>query len=492
MNFNLKISILISLTVLLLLLPGCSKNAHEQREVIAKVGNRAIDRDYLKRDFELHPKWGRGLTYHEAYSNQLNYLIDQKLYALAAIEKGMQKDSSIADYLNFIHEKEMIKELYRQEVAKKIEITDEEYQSAYSKMKKQVQLHYIFTKNHEHALKYSQELRSSDFETIQLVDPTQESKGTTGMMSFGDMQQALEDVVFGLKQDEVSDPISINDGYMVVRVAVGQVEKFMSEYDFAEKKSKIKKVVFERRADKIANTYIKDLMLDKDLKLNPPVFFELSDQFSRIVQDKYSDNPFPINIDNQEIQIAQHDLASIKDAVLITYEDGEMTVDEFLSKLAKMPTGLRPKVKMANQLKDAIGVIVRNEYLAKEAKKKGLDKSETVRRETEIQSDEILARYWLERQKERLHVAEEEIEEFKKSDKFDRLLEKTTVKPTDEQLEDIILDLKMAELKMHLADSLHNRFLVKIDSTLLESQIKNATDIIKYNPAKLAVRELFY
>jgi hypothetical protein len=486
---NLMIELLV---VLLILFIACSKKVDNEHEIIAKVGNRIIDWDYLKRDFELNPKWGRGLTYREAYSNQLNYLVDQKLYALAAIGEGMNQDSSIADYLTFIHEKEMIKELYRQVVAKKIEITDEEYQDAYGKLKKQVQLNYVFTTDYKHAQKYSQELKSSNLEDIQLVNPIQEHKGTTRMMSFGDMKPELENMVFGLKQNEVSDPVSVNDGYMVVQVASGEVEKFTSELDFAESKSKIKKVIFDRRASKTANTYIKDLMLDKELKLNPPIFFELSKQCSQIIQDKYSDNPFPININNQEIKTAQDNLTSIKDEILITYRDGQMTVGEFLSKLARMPIGLRPKVKMASQLKDAIGVIVRNEYLVKEAKKMGLDNDEIVRQETEIQSDEILARYWLNKQKEMLHVSEEEINEFKNSDSFERLLGKLPDRPTDKQLDDIILDLKMAQLKMNLSDSLRALFNVQIDTTKLQSKIKNPMDVIKYNPAKMVVRELFY
>ena len=108
------------------------------------------------------------------------------------------------------------------------------------------------------------------------------------------MQQELEKIVFFMEKDEVSNPVQLADGYMVIQLVDGTVEKFTSERDYNESKSKIEKVIFQRKSRVAANTYIKEMMLDKNLKLNPPAFYALSDQLSKIVKDKISENPTPI------------------------------------------------------------------------------------------------------------------------------------------------------------------------------------------------------
>ena len=139
---------------LFVLFSSCSSENSKRADLIAKVGEKKIDWTILNRSFYLEPKWGKGLTNKQAYSNQLNFLIDQKLFAQAAISNGLDKETANKNYLSFIKEKEMIKELYRQEVESQIEITEEEYISAYKKLKSHIKVAFITTPHEESAKRY--------------------------------------------------------------------------------------------------------------------------------------------------------------------------------------------------------------------------------------------------------------------------------------------------------------------------------------------------
>lgn len=470
----------------------CEKNSIVKDSIIAHAGQRTIDWKLVHRNFELNPQWKKGVTQKQAYLKQLDYLINEKLFAQAAISDGLLRDSLLAGYLKFIQEKELVKELYRREVASRVEISEQEYQDAYQKLKRQVKFTYVYTPSFSQAEQYAQELKTKTIEEIQLSEPTKDMKGTTPFIAYGELRPEVEEKVFTLAPGEISAPLAIDNGYMVVKVIDGRVDLFMSELDFAERKNKIQKVIFERKAEKVSNAYVKELMADKDLQLNPPVFFALSQEFSRIIKNKFSAEPIPIYVNDSELQEARDNLSSLLPQTLITFRGGQMTVAEFLRELSYMPPDFRPNLKMAPQLKDAIGVIVRNKYLANEARKKKLDKADNVKWEIQVQSDEILARYWVQKKSQHIIVTADEIESFKHSADFLEFQKNSSEEIDDQLIYNFLYLQKLSHYKGLWADSLKTKYTVKIDTSRLVQNLKNPEMIIKENPVPMIVRELYY
>jgi hypothetical protein len=490
MNNNVIKSTIIVGIITILQFSGCENNMPaEKMDIIAVIGSREIDWKHLQRSFEFIPKWEKGLTYKEAYRIQLDFLIDEKLFSQAAQTEGMQKNSKYSEYLDFIHKKEMIKELYRQQVKSKIKIPETEYKAAYLKMKKKVQFNYFFSSSLDHATAYQKSLKTYPFEEILLLDLKDDHRGTSPIFSYGDVQQELEEVIFDLKKGEISSPIEVADGYMVVQLIDGSIEKFSSELDFAEKKSKIQKIIFERKARIVANNYIKDLMLDKNLTLNPPIFYALSNQLSVVIKDKVSDTPIPIFVNDQEINLTSKNASDIIDEVLITYRHGEMTVRDFLDELMKMPADLRPNVKMEIQLKNAIGVIIRNKYLFEQARELGLSNHPNVAYEAAIQTDEILSKLWL----KKYYESKQEYINKSKSDLEELVLNRNpdVINTEQKRSTEMRSELSFQELRMYASDSLKDLYHVTLDTSLLYNLVNQPQDTIRFDPVNMVVRELF-
>lgn len=493
MRFNHRfLEILAIIALLFALNPGCSKTEETGEESIATVGERSIDWQLLRRSFHLDPKWGKGLTQREAYHNQLNYLIEQKLFAQEALANGLDTEKAIAGLLNATMEKEMIKELYRQEVASRVNISDEEYRSAYQRLKKKVQFEFVSTPDSARALTYREQLFSVSVEELHLQSPSTEQKGVSPMFSYGDIASELEEVVFDMQPGEVSAPIKINNDFMIVKLIDGEVDKFMSERDLVEQKSKIQKVIFERRARQISDEYIYEMLSKQEVKINPPVFYALAEQFSRIVQNKSSDQPVPIYLSNGELKTAEINLKDLADEVLVTFKGGQFTVEEFLRKLWDMPAGMRPQVNMAPQLKKAIAVTVRNHYLSREAYQKGLDKSPQVLYEVEAQNDEVLARYYIRKLRDNLTVTPEEVAEFMNKENFAAVNKSLNGKLDAGAIRGIILDYKLTQERIKIADSLRAVYTVRVDSALFETHLPDADKIIQEKPVGFVYREQFH
>ncbi len=459
--------------------------------MIAKVGERNINWKLLNRSYHLEPKWGKGLTQKEAYINQLNFLIDQKLYAQAAIEQGLNIDKDNKRYLTFLIEKEMIKELYRQEVESQISITEEEYKTAFRKLKTQIKLDYITTADKVSAERYLKIIQEIPVNEIILKNPAAEEKGTTPYFSFGEMAEEIDNVAFDLELNETAGPLKIENKYMVIKLVDGSRDVLFSETDFAESKSKIRQIIFDRKASRLSNEYIFKLLKDENVKLNPQVFSVLAAHFNEIVKREVGEYPLPVNLSDSELKQVESNIEDMKDDILVTYNQGQMTVEEFISRLLVMPAGLRPMVKMSQNLKLAIGIIVRDKYLADRAYEEELDRTDKVIYESEWQSDQFLAREWLKNLRAQISLTPDEIHTFKSSSSYKEILQRSKRDLTPKEIADLLRDYKFANAKMISADSLRQKYDVFVDSSALLSRLEEPDEIIKENPIKLTYRENF-
>jgi hypothetical protein len=475
--------------ILLAFIFSCATETGDKNELIAGVGDRTIDWKLLKRSYHLDPKWGKGLTNIESYVNQLNFLIDQKLYAQAALASGMENEENDKKYLTFLKEKEMIKELYRKEVESQIEITDGEYRSAYKKLKTKIKLAYISTPDRDSAEKYLVMINVIAIDDLALLNPDTDKKGYTPLFSFGEMAEEIDNVAFDLQLNETAGPLKVENRFMVIKLVDGSREKIFSEAEFAESKSKIRQIIFDRKAAKLSNQYIFQLLKDENVKLNPDVFPVLVEHFNAIVQREVGADPLPVNLSDYDLRQVQTKIEDIKSEVLVTFNDGQMTVEEFISRLLVMPAGIRPMVKMSQNLKLAIGIIVRDIYLAEKSYAQGIDKLKDVEYEIEWQGDQYLSRKWLSNLRSQISLSPDEIQSFLKSESYLKIKQKSTKDLSSQEVEDLLVDFKFIEAKMQAADSLRGIYTVEVDSILLFSKIKSPDEIIKENPIKLIYRE---
>ena len=67
----------------------------------------------------------------------------------------MADDSILAGYLDFVRQKEMIKALYRREIASKGDVSEDELEEAYIRLKKRVRFAYIHTRDADRAQHYA-------------------------------------------------------------------------------------------------------------------------------------------------------------------------------------------------------------------------------------------------------------------------------------------------------------------------------------------------
>jgi hypothetical protein len=473
--------------VALLLLAGCGRT-EKSKEAVAQVGNRFIDMKELERSHALQPRWKRGETHLGSYLTQFRELMVQKMYAQEAEKIGLDADSLLQAHFRFVKQKEMIKGLYRRQVREKVRVDEAEARRLYEWSKRRVDYEYIFCRDSARCASYGRELAGRPVGEIAFLRDSSVRAGKREATKVGDVPPELERLLFASRSLDLRGPVRMQGGYVVVKVTGGTEEKFLSENDFILERQKFENLLTERKADSLSAAYIVSLMQDKDLRLNAPVFWGVAEHFFKRVKEAHVD-PMKIqsiNVTSDELRLLGTDLNAMGDAVVATHREGSLTVRQLVEALAVMPGSLRPRARSPENLKAAIGQIVRNQFLLKEAERGGLDRDPEVLYEYGLQRDETLSMAYYERRRSEVTITPEEVEAFRKRS------------PVSE--EQIFFKLNMGSLAQDAkADSmlktelprLESQYRVTCDTARIRSILQTPDAILNEDPVRMYVREIF-
>jgi peptidyl-prolyl cis-trans isomerase C len=97
-------------------------------------------------------------------------------------------------------------------------------------------------------------------------DPgSKERGGDLGSFSRGDMVDTFEKAAFALNVGQVSDIVNTGFGYHIIRL---EEKKAASKFSFDDVKDDLKEYLFQQRAAKKFETYLKDLRAKAEVKIN--------------------------------------------------------------------------------------------------------------------------------------------------------------------------------------------------------------------------------
>ena len=477
----------ILLAAVCLLGSGCGKR-EEPKDIVAKIGSRTIDWKELKRSYVLQPQWERGQTEFRSYLTQLHELTTEKLYAQEAEKLGIDRDSLMARYLEFTRQKEMIKGLYRKEILKNVKISDAEAREVYEWMKKKLDYEYVASPDSAQCALYAKQLAGKRVEQMMFPPDSSVRGGQEAGATVGSVPPELARKMFTGGVNEVYGPVKAGGIYMAVKVTDALVEQFLSEEEFAAQREKINSLLTNKKADSLASRYVYKIMKDTDLRLNAPVFWGVADYFFKRVKEDRRDPRMinNINVTSDELRILEGDLQSMADATIATHREGKLTVRELVAALSDMPGAIRPRVRTPQNLKDAIGGIVRNQYLLKEAARQGLDKDPEVLYEYGLQRDETLASAYYQQRRSQVNVTPGEVQAFK------------THAPVSENqvffkfsMTALARDAKTDSVLRAEMPGLKARYGVVVDSAKVRATLKTPDAILKQKPMRIFVREIF-
>ena len=301
--------------------------------------------------------------------------IDGKLQIQAAYEKGFDKDPQIISRLDQEKDKLLLNQLFQKEVLSKAKVTDKDVEDFYKKLGERIKVRHILVKTKKEADQIYQALKGgANFDSLakeKSIDPgTKEKGGDLGFITWNALLGLgpFKEAAFKLKPNEISHPVKTIAGWHVIKLEERKKEE---QKPFAEEKDRLKMSLQMMRQQEAALTYVYDLMEKSDLQMVSPTLKKLEEKARELAaKDTLQTQPQMANIDPGQLTEEERSLPVLK------YKGGVLKVDDFLQFYNRLPYYQRPPLTDEDNLKNMVfNYLLAQEFLKKEALKKGIDKS---------------------------------------------------------------------------------------------------------------------
>ncbi|NQT62515.1 MAG: peptidylprolyl isomerase [Candidatus Marinimicrobia bacterium] len=369
----------------------CSKEEsapEAKRTVVATVDNIEISETSFQRTYLPVLLYGDKFDSEENRSDMINFLIGQKILAQKGRESNLDTSSHIMRMRTLIENRALSRQLYRTWVKDQLEFpTEEDLRTGFKRGQKGLFVRHLFAKTEEDIREYSRRLASGEesFYTLaqEVFADTMLSKngGALGWMTFGDLDETLEDTVYSLSAGQISQPVRSQYGWHILSVDDSQEEVFVTEEDYQKNRDLIYNKILERRENLLGKQVLNDFMVDFKIEFNREI--------ARQVWPKVIAHLNPGGAQSGpalELAGLTTSLDNLRQETLLTVDGESWSVAEILKRLPDLDRSL-----LYGNLYVAASNIIRDEMIAREARDLGLQNHPDVLEEVQDSQDQIIA-----------------------------------------------------------------------------------------------------
>lgn len=407
-NKLLTILVIVMVSVFIL----CTKKSEIEpgETILARIGNKTISlNEFIRRaEYNIRPVYCKGSS--NIHKNiVLNSLIAEKMLALEAGEDN--KLSHNKHYQRFIQgrrEQAMRQWLYYKEGIEKVKLDTAEIKKVYQVAGRKYNLNYFSVKNDSIAKMIGSKLkeRGESFDTIYYKLGGSDTIPKKEVNYDSRENNIIHNALFSekLKVGEVIGPLKVGDNsYIVIQVNGWSERPAITEKDRIQRWNDVKERLAEKEALQIYEKFIHRVMKGKTIEFFPDTFNKLEAIFAKQYfstrekgKEIFLHMALDKKIENPLYEIGEG-IEDIIDESLFQVDKKIWTVREFGKEMEIHPLVYRNKRmsrdEFGKQFKLAIVDMIRDRYLAEEAYKKGYDKVNVVKRNTEMWNDACLALY---------------------------------------------------------------------------------------------------
>ncbi len=413
---------------------GCGKRTGPEDVVVAKVGNKNITVAEFRRSYEFGlPHLKRDPDRKKSY---LDFMIKEKVLSLQGYKLGLDKSERVRKQERELFNELLIEELFRREVNDKIQVTPEEIKEAINRSKVTFKLRYWFEPNVDFADRVYQAMHERGYSAV--VDDILKSNPEvhlkpkdfeTDYISWLDVSDEVLNAIKDLPIGAISAPVEMDGNYFIFQIEDIR-RAAVTENEYQSQAESFRKILFYRKLPKEAGRYVSEFMTPKNVVTKGPAFHKLGSALAEWKVKKAKDNiSFADAIAKaREGDGALFELQINMDQTLVTFVGGQWTIADFLkdfdAKTVKADADDRNG--LLNQLNQQIAVRVRDSFLVKEAKKKGLQKSPNVQKELQAWRDK-----WVYEECRRLYNEGLKLTDEQASDYFARFRDRYKIRWDD-------------------------------------------------------------
>ncbi len=390
----------------------CTKNAPDDNDILAKVGDDVITVKDFRIAYELFPVFKKrsNITIPQRKILQLNALIENKILAKAAERRDVHKQERVKILLQWHKDRAVIRQLYKTVVKNKVNVSEEEIRIGYKRLNTRLMLRKLYFISKDQAWDaYNAIQKGKKFEDIASVitNSKEELKHILTAQEFlwADLDERLEKAAYKLKKNEISKPVELKNGFYLIQLLNKKEQLILSENDFQNRSHYIENIIRRRREARLSKAYALSLME----KLNPQANMETLQNLIKSAKAAFLEFDKK-NIPNYlQTSIIRPHITGLLDEVAIEFNGGKWTVKELLDRIDKIHPSHRVDLFDLNSLPVNLSVMIRDDALVKQGYKQNLDKELQAQKNLLRKREKVLSLYMRKALIDTIRITKEEV-----------------------------------------------------------------------------------
>ena len=297
--------------------------------------------EFIER-YELTPQIYAGMIGgEESLKREVLYsIIAEKLWALEAESMGLDNSELIKSTYKAIEKMYVRDALYRQEILSKVKLSDEYLIEAFRRNSLSLHLNYIFSEDETEINNIFKQLGDGvEFYSIFLKRPESSLQETPYVVSYGQMDANVEDILYNLKLAEFTRPIKAPNGWYIFRL-LSTEQKVIENVQQAEEQQKyVLKVAEKTITDSLYKDFYSRFFKDAVAETNKELFLQISDLVEETLKTRSEKEKIPAG---EKVYIVPEDLYKIEielgpellNTEFIKLNSQSATISDFLQELS--------------------------------------------------------------------------------------------------------------------------------------------------------------
>ena len=371
--------------------------AQEQKDVVAKAGDIIITKKEFRERYEFTPHI-RTKTAHDSATTKRDFLytlIAEKLLAQSAYKEGLGRSSEFKNMMNYLKNIYLRDALYKTEVKNKVVIPDSEIVKGKNRILKTLRVKFIFSTDETGINNLYSELKNgASFDSLLATRPENDEQKDTAEVHFGTMNEKIENVLFDLFPNQYTIPVRLAEGWYICKVYSVKTKPGLDSKDIDE----VKKVISSRIEDKVFQEFHKTFFNGKkvltDLKLFNSLskyIFEYLKENAEEFKEKRSNK---LRLDERDVVVIRKKFTPQElNSSFVKFQKDPVTLSEFLNYflLQGFEAEQMNESVISSKLKSYVRNYIEDEMIAREALKRGYDKSAEVQTDLNLWKDFYLS-----------------------------------------------------------------------------------------------------
>lgn len=392
-------------------------SAQTKNEIVAKVGDVSISKEEFKKRFEFspHPRRDKNFDSTLIKLDFLKTLIAEKLLAKNAVEKDLDKTEEFISAYRHIRNLYLRDALYQKEVKEKIAVPDSEFAKGKRKILKTLVAKFIFSNDEKEIYDIYIELKKgASFDSILATRPESKEQKNAEEITFGKLNEKIEDDIFNLNVGEISKPLELKEGWYIFKVYSFTRKGILDETDL----KKIEKVVTERWENKTYENFYKNFFKKTTINADRTLFDRLYEELKKFI---HSNEKYFVK-KNGKFTLFQPEISKIEknfsnkelNSIFVKFKEEPVKFKDFITnlKIDGFEFVKFDDKHIHSRLNSTVFIFIQNELLAREALKRKYDELPDVAFDLKLWKDNFLSNLNMKQIYKTVDVSDEEAYNF--------------------------------------------------------------------------------